>query len=136
MEYTIHTDGGSRGNPGPGAVGACILRDNQVVHEISQFIGVTTNNEAEYQALLTSIEWLSRNKHDVTSVTWKLDSKLVIEQVNRNWKIKEPRLRVYAEQCWSGLSQLSLPYSIVYVPRAENSCADALVNQALDAEAS
>jgi ribonuclease HI len=134
MQYVIHTDGGSRGNPGPGAIGVCVLVESEVVHEAAECIGSVTNNEAEYQALLASIMWVLEHQEKATSVVWKLDSKLVIEQVNRNWKIKEPRLRLFAEQCWEALQKLSLPYQIMYVPRAQNACADALVNKALDSQ--
>ncbi len=129
----MHTDGGSRGNPGPGAAGVCILNDaGEVVHEISEYLGVTTNNEAEYQALLLSLRWISEQPDQLEGVIWKLDSKLVVEQVQKRWKIKEPRLQVFAQSCWEIITTLPFPFQITYIPREENRCADALVNQALD----
>lgn len=134
MTLTIHTDGGSRGNPGQAAVGVVIYQDNQEVVELKETIGIATNNEAEYQAVLLSLDWLGTKIKESTpsNVIWKLDSKLVVEQLSKNWKIKEPRMQVLAKNCWSKLEQLPCPYDFVHVPRAENKAADALVNQALD----
>jgi ribonuclease HI len=138
MKYTIHTDGGSRGNPGPSAIGVCVFSNDgdskNTVFELGRYIGETTNNEAEYAALLSSLEWVADHQTDLESVQWKLDSKLVVEQINKNWKIKEPRLRVLVEKCWYVLEKIQCSYTVSYIPREENSCADALVNQALDAQ--
>lgn len=135
MTLTIHTDGGSRGNPGQAATGVVILQDATVLEELKQAIGIATNNEAEYAAVLASLEWLLLKTPELepSQVIWKLDSKLVVEQLSKNWKIKEPRMRELAEKCWRQLSALPCPYKFVHIPRAENAAADALVNQALDA---
>ncbi len=134
MILTIHTDGGSRGNPGKAAYGVVVLKNSEVIAEIKQTIGVATNNEAEYSAFFASLEWVftQENRSEFEKIEWKLDSKLVIEQLNKKWKIKEPRMLQLASKCWSLLAQLPCPYSISYVPRAENAAADSLVNQALD----
>ena len=136
MTITIHTDGGSRGNPGAAAISVVALESDSVIGEIKETIGTATNNEAEYAAFIVSAEWLLSfaQLDQVTQVTWKLDSKLVVEQLNKNWKIKEPRMKDLAEKAWALLSQLNISYTILYVPRAQNAAADALVNQALDAE--
>lgn len=137
MQVTIYTDGGSRGNPGEAAIGVVVTADAEVLFETGETIGVATNNEAEYQAILRSLTWL-QEKHaelNIAHVAWKLDSKLVVEQLNKNWKIKEPRMREYAHQAWQVLSTLPFTYTIAHIPRAENAAADALVNQALDAAA-
>ena len=133
MEVTIFTDGGSRGNPGPAAIGVVILNGPVVLHEISSVIGIATNNDAEYQACIASLEWLLLREQPVTKVTWRLDSKLVVEQLSKRWKIKDPKIKGYAEICWKHLRELAVPSSFNHVPRADNSHADALVNQALDA---
>lgn len=135
MEVTIFTDGGSRGNPGPAAVGIVVTNGSEVIHEHQETIGVMTNNDAEYIACITSLKWLLSSNLQIEKVMWKLDSKLVVEQLNRNWKIKDPKIRKYAEECWQLLKELTLPYSFTHIPRAENAAADALVNQALDAAA-
>lgn len=134
MILTIHTDGGSRGNPGKAAIGVVVLENNAVKAEIKQTIGVATNNEAEYSAFFSSLEWIltQENRTEFKKIEWKLDSKLVIEQLNKRWKIKEPRMLQLATKCWSLLAKLKCSYTISYVPRAENAAADALVNQALD----
>lgn len=136
MKLTIFTDGGARGNPGPAGIGV-VVKDEQggVVYEHSAYVGKTTNNDAEYKAFLASLEWLlaSSQLAQASSISWKLDSMLVVEQLQRHWKIKEPHLQLLADQIWHKLELLQLPYSIVHVPRAENKDADALVNQALDA---
>jgi ribonuclease HI len=131
---TIFTDGGSRGNPGPAGIGVSVV--NKKVKEIyfyGEAIGTATNNEAEYQAFLHSVEWLVRQDlESVEQVAWKLDSKLVVEQLLKNWKVKDDRMKVFAEKIWQLLEQLSTPFTISHVPRAENKRADELVNQALD----
>jgi ribonuclease HI len=134
-DLVIHTDGGARGNPGPSGVGVVVFRDGKVVYELSKYIGTATNNEAEYKAFLMSLDWVVEKELELkpARVTWRLDSKLVVEQVNKNWKVKLPHLRKLAEEAWEGLEKLSCPHEIGFVPREENSSADALVNQALDA---
>lgn len=135
----IFTDGGSRGNPGPSAIGVWVEdQAGNPIHHLNQFLGVGTNNEAEYEGFLASITWLLTypTLSSLSHVTWKLDSMLVVEQLNRHWKIKEPRIQVKATRCWELLKTLTVPYSITYVPRAQNHQADALVNQALDKAAS
>lgn len=136
MNITINTDGGSRGNPGPAAIGIVIKNDQQTIETIKQTLGVATNNEAEYTAIKTSLSWLMSNiPEDVSHIAWKLDSQLVVEQLNKRWKIKDARMLALAQDCWKMLAQLQCSYTIAYVPRAENSEADALVNQALDESA-
>ncbi|HEX7017918.1 MAG TPA: ribonuclease HI family protein [Patescibacteria group bacterium] len=136
MKLTIFTDGGARGNPGPAGIGVVVLDElAHVVFEHSAYLGKATNNEAEYRAFQASLDWLLSSTHldQATHISWKLDSMLVVEQLQRHWKIKEPHLKLLADQIWQKLDQLQIPYTIGHVPRAENKDADALVNQALDA---
>ena len=135
MQCIIHTDGGSRGNPGPAGYGVVVLdaATLNTITELKAFLGQKTNNEAEYQGLLAACEWLkSQTEFEITEVTFKLDSRLVVEQVQKHWKINEVRLREFAEKIWQILP--TLPYSVKFiaVPRAENAAADALANQAMD----
>ncbi len=134
MQIVVFTDGGARGNPGPAAIGGVVLRENQtVLHEFSEYIGVGTNNEAEYKAIIQAVAWLSENiDQEISAVSFKLDSMLVVQQLGRKWRIKEARLQTLAASCWSLLEKLSIPYSFHHVPREQNKLADALVNQALD----
>jgi len=132
----IYTDGGARGNPGPAGIGVFIIdQRQQLVFSQSKTIGVATNNEAEYKAFLASLEWLKTyvKSTSITKIEWFLDSKLVVEQVNQNWKIKEKRLLKFAQQAWKILSSLDCEFKISHVRREKNKQADALVNKALDA---
>lgn len=139
MNVIIHTDGGARGNPGPAGIGVFVTDDqgNQVFAE-GKYLGVSTNNEAEYSAFDASLDWLLRyvQEHNIEKTVWKLDSMLVVEQLNKKWKIKEPRLHVFAQKIWQKLAQLPCAYSITHVRREENKEADLLVNQALDLQMS
>jgi ribonuclease HI len=135
-DLIIHTDGGSRGNPGLAGVGVVVYdQAGEVIYETDQFLGTKTNNEAEYEGFLTSLNWLLpySSDHQIDRVIWKLDSKLVVEQLNKNWKIKEPRMRKLAEQIWQQLSSLPCSYVIQHIRREDNAAADALANQAMDA---
>jgi len=136
-KLTIFTDGGSRGNPGPAAVGVSALnQDQQVLFEASQTIGRATNNVAEYRAFLQSLLWLTDYLKTASPlpqhITWQLDSKLVVEQLNKRWRLKDENLALIARQIWQLLTILTVSYEIKYVPREQNKRADWLVNQALD----
>jgi ribonuclease HI len=134
----INTDGGSRGNPGHAALGFIIHVDGQILFEEGKYLGLKTNNEAEYAAFFASLEWVVQNLQpgQVKQVVWQLDSLLVVEQLNKKWKIKEPRMREFAQQIWQMLSTASFTYQIKHIPRAENALADAIVNQTLDSQLS
>ena len=130
----IFTDGGSRGNPGLAGAGVFITdeKGNEIYKEY-RFLGLKTNNEAEYLAMNLALKYLKANLKPSAEIVFKLDSKLVVEQMNKNWQIKEARLRLLAEENWKILSLL--PYSsclIKHIPRAENEMADLLANQAMD----
>jgi ribonuclease HI len=134
-EVVIYCDGGSRGNPGPSAIGAVVFDPSsdppRVLAEVSERIGITTNNVAEYRALIAGLEAAAR--FSPRRVKVRADSKLVIEQVKGTWKVKQPHLvplRAEARALLAGYADVDLQH----VPRAENAHADALVNAALDAE--
>ncbi len=131
----IFTDGGSRGNPGNSAIGVWVVEDQQPSYSHSEFIGVATNNVAEYKALLHSLNWVNEWFTQPTELEWLLDSLLVVNQVNGAWKIKDLELKKLAALCATKLKILKdrgFNYRIKYIPREENHAADALVNQALD----
>jgi ribonuclease HI len=132
---SIFTDGGARGNPGPAGIGAYVVDENgTVIHQIAQTIGDSTNNEAEYQAILASLKWVLTYPDlvQLQKIEWKLDSLLVVSQLNKKWKIKEARLQALAAQAWEMVAQLPCSYSITHVFREQNREADRLVNAALD----
>lgn len=138
MRVIIFTDGGSRGNPGD-AASAFVVEDEKggLIHKNGSFLGVKTNNDAEYEAFLLSVKWLAdfAKTNDVDRVEWRLDSMLVVEQLNKKWKIKEERMRVLAQQIWQELQDFSFPFTISHIPREKNKLADALVNEVLDLQA-
>lgn len=132
---TVFTDGGARGNPGPAACGVYVVdQTGAIVFQTGEVIGESTNNEAEYQAFLLSLNWLTEylQTHTVAGVEWKLDSMLVVKQLLKKWKLKEARMAALAAQCWAQLEKVPFPYRITHVPRELNRHADALVNAALD----
>ena len=132
--FTIYTDGGSRNNPGQAAIGVSIQDESgQEVFSISQAMGIATNNEAEYGAFIASLTWVQEHVTEISKLEWRLDSQLVLQQLQGNWKIKEARLLQLATQAQTQLRALPFPVAITYVPRAQNARADQLVNQALDA---
>ncbi len=133
MTYHIHTDGGSRGNPGQAAIGFVIqTEDGQTVFEKGEKIGITTNNVAEYTAVLSVLKYLTDSPVKPSLAKFFLDSKLVVEQINGNYQIKQPHLQ---SLCLEILRlKRALPFTTLFshVPRKENAQADALVNLALD----
>ena len=128
----IYTDGGSRGNPGPAAVGVVVMVGDKVVKRLKKTIGLATNNTAEYQALLLSLDYLKNQSARPKEVKWFLDSKLVVEQVGGRWKVKDAKLKLLKQQAVKELKQLQVKFSLTHIPREKNKLADELVNQALD----
>ncbi len=142
----IHTDGGSRGNPGPAATGIVILTESgKVLHEFGTYLGVTTNNVAEYTAVIDALKWLISDElalfkgetpdgeRKLPSLSFKLDSKLVVEQLSGNWKIKEPHLQELAKTVLDILKSSHISAKFTYIPREQNATADRQVNLTLDA---
>lgn len=137
QKYFIHTDGGARGNPGPGAVGAVIKTENgQLLFEISQRLGKTTNNIAEYTAVVVALEWLRDNQaggnRQEAIVQFFLDSKLVVNQINGLYKVKENHLRELLFKVRSLEQEIGGKIYYSLIPREKNWEADVLVNKALD----
>ena len=133
-EVVVFCDGGSRGNPGPAAIGAVVLDPSsdppRRLATVSERIGVTTNNVAEYRALIGGLE--AAAPYRARRVRVRADSKLVVEQVKGAWKVKQPHLRPLLEQARALLATYA-EVDVQHVPRAQNADADALVNAALDA---
>jgi ribonuclease HI len=128
----IFTDGAARGNPGPAGLGVVIEDENGMrLRGLHRWLGVATNNEAEYHALIEGLKAVSEWKPDRLEIF--LDSKLVAEQVKGNYRVKEPRLqRLYleAKELLSGFPEVE----IKHVEREKNKGADALANMAIDAQ--
>lgn len=135
MQFTIFADGGSRGNPGPAGSGAVVYdAQGNIVAEVSEFIGHTTNNVAEYTAMIRGLEALAEYLDERTpsaSVLVKMDSELAVKQMRGEYKIKHPNLKPLAEQAYMRTQQFSA-VQFAHVPREQNKVADALANQAMD----
>lgn len=136
MKLLLNTDGGSRGNPGPAAYGYVIqdisnLDAVKILEKCGNYIGVTTNNIAEYQGLIDGIKWVLAN-HPEAELVIKMDSLLIVNQVKGLFKVKNPGLFPKWQEVRRLLSQLP-KWSIEHTYREGNSLADALVNTALDA---
>ncbi|MEK9156009.1 MAG: ribonuclease HI family protein [Patescibacteria group bacterium] len=135
----INTDGGSRGNPGPAAIGVVFSDEaGNIIHTHKEYIGKATNNEAEYQALIRACEilgkskWLKENDGNGGEVVCRLDSKLVVEQLGGNYKIKQDHLRELIDKIKNFVQTHKIRISFIHVPREQNKLADKLVNEALD----
>lgn len=130
MHVTVEADGGSRGNPGPAGYGALVLDDNgAVLAERAGYLGETTNNVAEYTALVAGLRAAAGLAPDVL-VDVRMDSRLVVEQMSGRWKIKHEDMRRLAGEASTILPANRVRYT--WIPRAQNSAADALANEAMD----
>jgi probable phosphoglycerate mutase len=130
----VEADGGSRGNPGPAGYGA-VVRDadsGAVLAERADYLGVTTNNVAEYSGLVAGLT-AARQVDPQALVEVRMDSRLVVEQMTGAWKIKHADMVRLAEQAREVLPAAQVTYT--WVPRAENAAADALANEAMDQRA-
>ena len=127
---TIYTDGGARGNPGPAAVGA-VLKDEKgkIVAEISEYIGETTNNQAEYRAVIAAME--QAKKLGASELEFFLDSELVVCQLNREYKVRDKNLAPLFVKIYNACIGFK-KVIFKHVPREKNRAADVLVNKALD----
>lgn len=128
--WQVEADGGSRGNPGPAAYGAVVIHSGGVVRELAGALGVATNNVAEYNALVAALRWLGENTDCTEAVEVRMDSRLVVEQMSGNWRIKHPDMRTLALAARDSYPPTLVRY--VWVPRLDNTRADALVNEVLD----
>jgi probable phosphoglycerate mutase len=129
----VEADGGSRGNPGPAGYGA-VVRDastQAVLREESSFLGVATNNFAEYQGLLAGLR-AARSIDASAVLDVRMDSRLVVEQMSGRWQVKHPDLRPLVREAAS-LAAGFAGVSYTWIPRERNRAADALANKAMDA---
>lgn len=126
----LYADGGSRGNPGPSASGFVILdMENNVVKEEGVYVGVTTNNQAEYKALIFGLQ--AALEMGISELEVYMDSLLVINQVQGIWKLKNVDLMPLHAEIIKLLPQFDR-VKLAHVPRALNKLADGMVNQCLD----
>jgi ribonuclease HI len=132
MRYVVYTDGAARGNPGPAAIGIVVQDGSgRTVYESSRTLGIHTNNEAEYLALIAALEYLKNAR--ASEADFHLDSELVVRQLKGEYKVKEPRLQALYGQVVMLLNAVPR-HRIRHVPREQNARADELANEALDAK--
>ncbi|WP_405928408.1 bifunctional RNase H/acid phosphatase [Streptomyces griseus] len=135
-QVVVEADGGSRGNPGPAGYGAVVIdpATGEPLAEAAEYIGVATNNVAEYRGLIAGLEAakaLFPDAGDALRVHVRMDSKLVVEQMSGRWKIKHPDMKPLAARAAAILPPSSVTYE--WIPRAQNKHADRLANEAMDA---
>ena len=126
----LYADGAARGNPGPAGSGAALVDENgRVIAEAMRHLGHATNNVAEYTALIIGLE-VART-HEVEDLEIRMDSKLVVEQMNGKWRIRHPNIRPLALRAGELLAQFP-KRTIRHIPREQNAIADQLANRAID----
>ena len=127
-KITIYTDGGARGNPGPAGIGVVLESDGQK-HLFKKYIGETTNNQAEYQAVILGLE--KAKEIGAEEIDVFLDSELVQQQLTGQYKVKNKELAPLFVKVWN-LCQSFKKVKYIHIYRADNKLADKLVNQAID----
>lgn len=127
----VNCDGGSRGNPGPSALGVVITtKDGQIIEEFGEYLGEQTNNYAEYSAVIKALEKL--RDLNIYDADFYLDSELIVKQLNGIYKVKHENIKPLNSAVNELLSGMNVTFTHVY--RKDNKKADALVNQVLDSK--
>ena len=137
MHLVTYTGGGARGNPGPAGIGVVIYKlksgkpdgDLELVEKWGKYIGETTNNQAEYKALLAAIE--RAHKLGAEFLDCFLDSELVVRQLNREYKVRDAGLAPFFVKVWNETTHFK-KVRFLHIPREKNKEADQLVNEAID----
>ncbi|KUN54552.1 acid phosphatase [Streptomyces avermitilis] len=131
-EFIVEADGGSRGNPGPAGYGAVVIdaATGETLAETAEYIGVATNNVAEYRGLLAGLK-AARALDPAARIRVRMDSKLVVEQMSGRWKIKHPDMKPLAREAAAVFPPSQVTYE--WIPRERNKHADRLANEAMDA---
>ncbi|OGI18671.1 MAG: hypothetical protein A3B68_01410 [Candidatus Melainabacteria bacterium RIFCSPHIGHO2_02_FULL_34_12] len=129
----INVDGASRGNPGESAIGIVFTRDNKIIDEVSEYLGIHTNNYAEYTALIRALE-ISKQK-EYKNIEIFSDSELVTKQINKIYKVKDADIKELFDKAQALIKGFN-SFSIKHVLREENLKADKLANNALNKELS
>ncbi len=126
----LFTDGASRGNPGPAAAGAVVYLGQDQVGSLSKALGIKTNNQAEYEALLEGLKLVRELGFGEVSI--RSDSQLMVRQIQGRYRVKDPKLKPLFQRAKAMLKEFS-GYDIVHIERGLNHVADGLANKALDA---
>lgn len=139
MILQVYTDGGSKGNPGPSSIGGVFYLDKKKVFNFKKAIGITTNNDAEYSALIRALQILNpkseipnklqiQNFKNIKQIQFYSDSRLMVNQINGLFKVKQGKIREYILKIRILEQEINLPISYHLIPREENWEADKLVN--------
>lgn len=131
---TINCDGGSRGNPGPAACAFVATDAGNVIYRESKFLGVATNNDAEYSAVILALKWFLKSPlaKRYLSINFILDSELVVRQIKGVYKIKSQKLREHHTEIIGLIKNLGIRVEFQNIEREKNKLADDLVNEELD----
>lgn len=128
--FVMYTDGAARGNPGPAGIGVVICDESgAVVKEVYRYLGETTNNQAEYSALLAGLEAAVTLK--VSELDVRMDSELIVKQLKGEYKVKNEGLKPLFNDARSWIKKFD-HFSVMHVPREQNKLADKLANKAID----
>ncbi len=131
---TIHTDGGSRGNPGPAASAFVVEQNGTLIFKGSKFLGKVTNNSAEYTGVIIALEWLINFniQYPISNIQFVLDSELIVRQINGLYKVKDENLQKLFAEVKGLITKTGKKIIFKNVPREQNKIADQLVNEELD----
>jgi len=135
MQINIYTDGGARGNPGISGYGLVIFDEsNNIIYKESKFLGIKTNNEAEYAGLLGALEWTKTNHQnlEISQINFHSDSQLLVRQIQGVYKVKAPNLIPLFKKAKEIIQLIEIPIIFKDVRREFNKVADELANEAMD----
>jgi len=137
MILKVFTDGGAKGNPGPAAIGIVFYIDGKIIFKYREDIGVATNNDAEYKAVIIALGKIivevgalrAMPVHkEIQKIEFYSDSSLMVNQLNGLFKVKNARIRQYVFKIKGLEQEIGLPITHIHIPREKNTVADALVN--------
>ena len=136
MKHTValYTDGGARGNPGPAGAGAVVYENGKETATVSRFLGVQTNNWAEYEALILALDTARKKIKNISSYTVMvhMDSELIVKQMKGEYKVRDSALKKQHARVQEILKKYFSGVSFTHVRREMNTRADELANQAMD----
>ena len=133
----VFTDGASRGNPGHSGIGITVYDENDfIIKTYKEYLGEATNNQSEYKALVKSLDvikkLIDKNEAEFDEIEFYSDSELMVNQINFDYRVKEPDLALLNNKFHVLMKKLNKPYKILYIERAKNKNSDRLANIAID----
>jgi ribonuclease HI len=133
----VFIDGASRGNPGHSGIGIVIYDENNfIIRTYKEYIGEATNNQAEYRAILKSLDIIKKFRTnievDFDSAEFYSDSELIVNQINFDYQAKDPDLALLNNKFHVIIKKLNIPYTVSHIDRSKNKNADKLANLAID----